>query len=158
MGWPFPLLSISHTPRAGMTGRSTGKRGKAKSGPKEDKSVGTGDLGEISFGLVGQNGSHICTYSLTEEAQCRGSRRPSPHAHGNNNKSSHDPYHCWCALNAFCMSSYFILTAALWGRHCFPPFYVTFTCHPQFCHPCGIRFQIGAVGFQVLGCGGVLDA
>ena len=55
-----------------MTGRSTGKRGKAKSGPKEDKSVGTGDLGEISFGLVGQNGSHICTYSLTEEAQCRG--------------------------------------------------------------------------------------
>ena len=33
-GWPLPLLSISHTPRAGMTGRSTGKRRKAKSGPK----------------------------------------------------------------------------------------------------------------------------
>lgn len=33
----------------------------------------------------------ICTYSLTREAQCRGFRRPSPHAHGNNNKSSHDP-------------------------------------------------------------------
>ena len=105
-----------------MTGRSTGKRGKAKSGPKEDKSVGTGDLGEISFGLVGQNGSHICTYRLTEEAQCRGSRRSSPRAHGNNNKSSHDPYHCLGALNPFCMSSYFILTAALWGRDCFPPF------------------------------------
>ena len=26
-----------------------------------------------------------------------------------------------CALNPFCMSSYFILTAALWGRHCSPP-------------------------------------
>ena len=38
----------------------------------------------------------ICTYSLTEEAQCRGSSRPSPHTHGNNNKSSHDPYHCLC--------------------------------------------------------------
>ena len=30
--------------------------------------------------------------------------------------------HCLGALNPFCMSSYFILTAALWGSHCFPLF------------------------------------